>query len=163
MSDDTLSVAIKEAYATAPTSAIIYHSLEFYHPSFNETIRVVRGEESITAGGQFYQAFAFDFSLPSATPNGPMGLSIAIDNADRMIVTQLELASQSTGGISVTYKAWLSTDLSTPQNNPPLILEVETVSASASKVTAFAVLGNFKNRKFPTRVYNSDDFPGLRT
>lgn len=163
MSDTTLSAAIKEAYATAPIESIIYHTLEFYHPSFDETIRVVRGQENITAGGSLYQAFAFDFSLPSVTPNGSMGLSITIDNVDRLIVRQLELASQSTGGISVTYKAWLSTDLSTPQNSPPLMLEVETVSANASKVTAFAVLGNFKNRKFPTRVYNAEDFPGLRT
>jgi hypothetical protein len=161
MSDTTLSQAIQEAYASAPIDVIIYHTLEIYHPNFNAPIRVVRGHENLTAGGQVYQAFAFDFTLPSVTPNGAMGLSITIDNVDRLIVQQLELASQSADGIIVTYKAWLSTDLSTPQNNPPLILEVESVSANASTVTAFAVLGNFKNRKFPARIYTDAEFPGL--
>ena len=42
MPDSTLSQALKEAYAAAPTSQIVYHTLEIYHPAFTQPIRVVR-------------------------------------------------------------------------------------------------------------------------
>lgn len=42
MPDETLSEAIKEAYASAPADVVTLHTLEIRHPSFTEPIRVVR-------------------------------------------------------------------------------------------------------------------------
>ena len=42
MPDAALSTAIKEAYASAPVSDVIYHTLEIWHTLFSVPIRVVR-------------------------------------------------------------------------------------------------------------------------
>ena len=44
-----LTTALKEAYASAPTNVIIYHTLELYHPSFTQAIRVVRDFDPLQA------------------------------------------------------------------------------------------------------------------
>ena len=49
MSDDTLSAAIKEAYAVAPSDVVIYHTLEIRHSSFATPIRVVRDNATLSA------------------------------------------------------------------------------------------------------------------
>lgn len=36
MPDPTLSAAILEAYASAPTDEVIYHTLEIWHPVFTQ-------------------------------------------------------------------------------------------------------------------------------
>lgn len=42
MPDPSLSEALKEAYAVAPSDVILLHTLEIRHPSFTQPIRVVR-------------------------------------------------------------------------------------------------------------------------
>ena len=49
MPDPTLSAALKEAYAIAPTDEVIYHTLELWHPAFSAPIRVVRDYTNIDA------------------------------------------------------------------------------------------------------------------
>ena len=44
-----LTTALREAYASAPTDVVIYHTLELYHPSFTQAIRVVRDFEPLQA------------------------------------------------------------------------------------------------------------------
>jgi hypothetical protein len=42
MPDPALSQALKEAFASAPAGTVILDTLEIWHPTFNEPIRVVR-------------------------------------------------------------------------------------------------------------------------
>ena len=49
MPDDTLSLAIKEAYASAPSNLVIHHTLEIWHPNFTTPIRVVRDNVDLSA------------------------------------------------------------------------------------------------------------------
>lgn len=55
MPDPSLSAAIQEAYAAAPSDVVILHTLEIRHPTFTQPIRVVRNfadEESwVVLGG----------------------------------------------------------------------------------------------------------------
>ena len=78
MSDDTLSQAIKEAYASAPANVIIYHTMELWHPAFTDPIRVVRDYDDLTAtlestaprnAGESvtFIAFNFDFTKPEVS------------------------------------------------------------------------------------------------
>src|SRR5574344_1669773 len=88
MTDNTLSEALKEAYASAPSDVILLHTLELRHPAFvdgdgNPTaIRVVRDHKNLICtledtaplqGGQEveFQAMAFDLELPpvNASPS----------------------------------------------------------------------------------------------
>jgi hypothetical protein len=172
--DPTLSDAIKEAYASAPTTSVILHTLEIYHPAFTEPIRVVRDRANVTATLEStaprnasqsveFVAFPFDILPPEVSVSGMPQCKIEIDNVSREILAQIE-AAMAVGGddlITVIYRAFLSDDLSGPENDPPLTLTIVSLSATPFRITATAGFWNPNNRKFPSKVYDGERFPGL--
>jgi hypothetical protein len=172
MSDTTLSQAIKEAYASAPANVVIYHTLELRHPAFTTPIRVVRDFTDLTAtleatapanpgAAVLFIAFAFEFSKPEVSSSGVPQITISLDNVDRAIVANIEAAMGSTDLVQVTYREFLSTDLSVPQNNPPLSMTIMSVTADVFKVTCTAGFPDLMNRRFPSTEYSAEVFTGL--
>jgi len=162
MPDTTLSQAIKEAYATKP-EIVIYHTLEFSHPSLANSIRVVQGFHDITAEGQNWQAVPFELVLPEVTELSPPNISIKIDAVAGYILEAIETiaATMTNDPIKVTYRAFLETAMGAPANQPPLSLSLSDISVNEFSVTATASLSPLNNRKWPRRIYTDDDFPGL--
>lgn len=172
MPDASLDQAIREAYAAAPNDVIDYHTLEFRHVSFTSPIRVVRDYTNLTAtleadaplnGGESvtFIGFAFDFDLPELSVDAAPEIVITIDNVSLEIEDALNQAIQTTDLVDVTYRPYLSTDLTAPAMNPPLTMTLRSVSASQFKITARAVLGDYANRRFPFQEYTAARFPGL--
>jgi hypothetical protein len=167
-----LSQALKEAYASAPSNTIIFSTLELRHPAFTQPIRVVRDYQDLVAtledsapvnAGQSvtFIRFAFDITKPEVSSTGVPQVTITLDNVSREIVANVELAMDTRELIQVTYREYLNTDLSGPQNDPPITMVISTVSADVFKVTAVAGFPDLMNKKFPRTAYNSDEFPGL--
>jgi hypothetical protein len=172
MPDSTLSQAIKEAYASAPSASIIYHTLEIWHPAFSVPIRVVRDNASLDArleasaprnAGEMvtFVGFAFDIVPPEVTHTAVPQCVIEIDNVSRDILAQIEAAMGSTELITVIYRAFLSTDLSGPENDPPLSMTIFQISANPFRIRATAGFSDLSNKRFPGLDYTSEVFPGL--
>lgn len=172
MPDSTLSQAIKEAYASAPNNSVAYHTLEIYHPSFVTPIRVVRDfvdlsarlESTAPRDASTYVTFVgygFDIVPPEVSSGGVPTLQITIDNVSREIMAGLELAVTTSTPITVIYRLFLSTDLTAPQNNPPMTMTIISISADVFKITATATLGDLVNKRFPANLYNLETFPAL--
>lgn len=172
MPDTALSQAIKEAYAAAPNSEVVYHTLEIYHPSFATPIRVVRDFVDISAklestaprDASTYQTFigyAFDIMPPEVSSTGVPQLQITIDNVSRDIMAGLEAAVTTSTPITVIYRMYLASDLTGPQNNPPMALTIISMQADVFKVTATATFGDLVNKRFPNNLYTIETFPGL--
>ena len=173
MPNPALQDAIKEAYSVAPTNMIIHHTLEFYHPSFDDqVIRVVEGFGELVAtlesgaprneGEQVtFQPYPFRVTLPPVFEKAAPELSIAIDNVSREILVQIEKAATSLDSIELIYRPYVNTDLSTPQMNPPIKLNVVGCTANISTITATCRFHDLANVSFPTNVYTSREFPGL--
>jgi len=170
--DTTLSAAIKEAYASAPAGVVIYHTLELRHPAFTAPIRVVRDYVNLTArleasapldpGAMVtFIAFAFDFTKPEVSASGVPQIQIQIDNVDRSIVANIEAAMAGTDLVECTYREFISTDLSAPQNDPPLSMTILTVTADVFRVSCTAGYPNLMNYRFPRLEYDTETFPGL--
>jgi hypothetical protein len=173
-----LSEALKEAYASNPVGQVIVETLEFRHPSFVDSngnpaaFRVVSQHEDVFAAleataplqaGQTVQfmAFAFTVQLPGFQEAQAPTLQITIDNVGRELMEQLELATSSQAPIEVTYRPYLLTDLSGPQMDPPITMEVLSASADLMSITFDCSLDDVSNVAFPRRLYTPDDFPGL--
>lgn len=172
MTDSTLKAAIKEAYASAPSNTIIYHTLELRHPAFTTPIRVVRDYADLTAtleasapvnpgASVLFAAFNFDFTKPEITPGGVPQISIEIDNVDRSIVANIEAALATMDLVQATYREYLSSDLTGPQNDPPIHMTIMSITADVFRVRAVAGFPDLTNRRFPTTEYDSETFPGL--
>lgn len=170
--DATLSEAIREAYASAPADEIIYHTLEIWHPAFTQPIYVVRDftdlHATIEAGAArnagtevTFVAFAFDIAPPEVDAAGvPQGV-LEIDNVSREILANIEAALGSTSPIIVIYRAYLSDDLTGPENDPPYELQIMSITADPFKVRATFGWPSLANVRFPRLDYDAETFPGL--
>ena len=174
MPDFSLDEALKEAYASAPSSEVILHTLEIRHPSFTEPIRVVRDYHDFSAtleldapinAGQpvTFIAMAFDFVMPEVSKAMSPEIEISLDNVSGEIIAYLDSAAQSPDLIEVTYRPYLASDTSGPQMTPPLTLVIRSVTADVFRVRARAGYADLSNRKFPNEVYDTERFPGLST
>lgn len=172
MPDSTLTQAIKEAYAAAPANVVIYHTMELWHSAFTSPIRVVRDYIDLVATLEStaprnpstavtFVAFNFDFTRPEVSPSGVPQVTITLDNVDRSIVANIEAALGTTELVTLIYREFISTDLSAPQNNPPLAMTIMSVKADVFKVTATAGFPDLVNKRFPTKEYDSETFVGL--
>lgn len=173
MPDSTLSQAIKEAYASAPSSDVLYHTLEIWHPNFTQPIRVVRDTANLQArieegaprdAGQsvVFVAFAFDIVPPDVTATAVPQCVIEMDNVSRDILAHIEQAGGSPESITVIYRAYLSSALdSGPENDPPLTLTIISIDATVFRIRATAGFSNMNNFKFPDTEYTAEVFPGL--
>jgi hypothetical protein len=184
MPNNTLSDAIKEAYASAPDDQVLIHTLEFRHPGFTDengapdSIRVVRDHRDWDAKleadaplfpGQFktFIGYAFDLSMPGVEKAAAPQISITIDNAGAQIVQQIEQAIVLPDKIEVTYRPYLSSDvdgsgrLNAPHMDPVLTLVIDSIDVDDLSIVATASVGDFVNKRFPNEEYTATRFPGL--
>lgn len=163
MPDPSLSAAIKEAYASAPTDEVVYHTLTFTHPSFTVPAFVVNGFDDITTGDGLgpYIALPFSLELPEVSNQAPPQMRMTVDNVSRELLYQIDRAAEEPEPIIVTYRQYLASDLSKAQNDPPLMLHLSSIEVTATKITGIASVQNFTNRRFPKITYRDEEYPGL--
>lgn len=172
MPDFTLSDALDEAYASAPSSEVVLHTLEIRHPDFTQPIRVVRDHQDFDAyleadapenpGEEVtFIAMAFDFTLPEVTKSTSPEIEIGLDNVSGEISAYLDIAANSPDLIEVTYRPYLASDPSGPSMNPPLTLTIRSVTADIFRVKAVAGFADLANKKFPSQTYDTERFAGL--
>lgn len=166
MPDATLSEALKEAYASAPAEVVIYHTLEINHPAFYEPIYVVRDFQDLNAQLEdgtpvTFIRFAFNLVKPEVSATGVPQCTVEIDNVSRDILANVQLAMGSTDLITMTYREYISTDLTGPQNDPPMTMVLSNIQADVFKVRATASFGDLNNKRFPNEEYTAERFPGL--
>jgi Domain of unknown function (DUF1833) len=172
MPDPALSQALREAYAAAPADTVILHTLEIWHPSFDQPIRVVRDMVDLEArleagavrdGGQnvTFIALAFDLDLPPVDTAPVPEIAITLDNVGQEIVDALEAAAISQDKIEVIYRPYLSTDLEGPQMDPPITLTLAEVEADTLRISGRARMLDAGNKSFPSITYTAQRFPGL--
>lgn len=166
MTDTTLSEALKEAYASAPSNVVIYHTLEINHPAFISPIYVVRDFQDLNAQLEngdpvTFLRFAFNLVKPEVSSTGVPQCTVEIDNVSRDILANVQLAMTSTDQITMTYREYISTDLTGPQNDPPMTMVLSNITADVFKVRATASFGDLNNKRFPNEEYTAERFPGL--
>jgi hypothetical protein len=173
MPDPTLSAAIKEAYASANTLEVIYHTLELWHPVFGQPIRIVRDyvniDARIEAGAArnagaivAFTAYAFDVVPPDQSAAGLPQCTIEIDNVSREILAQIDAAVMRTEKITVIYRSYLSGSLTIgPENTPPLEMTISQISATPLRIRAVAGFTNLLDQRFPGLDYDLETYPGL--
>jgi hypothetical protein len=168
----TLTEALREAYATAPPSAVVLHTMELWHPTWEAALRLVADFADLTAtleddapvnGGEevLFTGCPFSFTLPQVG-EGRQELSIQFDNVAQLLMPLLEAADlTSETPIRATYRPYLSSATDAPQMSPVLTLDVIRISADVMQVTCVCAHADHLNRKFPRRLYTVEEFPGV--
>lgn len=110
-----------------------------------------------------FQPCGFKIELPEKSDSGLQDLNIAIDNTDGIVTDFLELAVQVPNqSIRIIYRPYLSSDLTQPQMNPPLVLYMTNASSRGSEVVGTASFSDVLNKTFLSEKYTLQRFPALR-
>jgi hypothetical protein len=157
-----LSEELKKLYASAGTD-ILLHTLSFNHPAWTSEFFIVRDWQDLTANlensgpSTVFQKFAFSIQGPNKDENGNQYLQLNIDSVSLELIDLIEQASLdlTNSPIEVTYRAYLESDTTGPQNDPPLKLFMRKVEVDNTRVTGQAELISLENRKFPNVVYGT--------
>lgn len=164
----TISAALKEIYASAPTTQRFIETLAFSHSLFPQTYYVTSDNQPwqfLLETGQLvtFVAMPFRIVLPSLDGQGQQDMGLTIANIGRDLVDPLEAAiALPEEPIRCTYRVYLDTAATVPQNDPPLSLIITGVQVTREAVSATATRTDVLNRAFPFTFYRYSDFPGLR-
>lgn len=162
----SLQDAIKEAFALAPVSKVIYHTLEIRQDGVQDPICIVQARRGIMAFDEHgneraFLPVGFQFTLPPSNEEGFQSLNVSIDNINRRVTDFIESAKSERIPIKVIYRPYLSDDLSRPQMQPPLVLFLKDVQVTDYQVTGRAAFMDIVNMKFPSEIYKRERFPAL--
>lgn len=172
MPDPTLKEALAEAYASAPTDVVELLTIELRHSAFAQPIRVVLDNVDHTLtleasapqdAGQavLWQGYPFSVERPEVTDVAAPELVIEIDNVSREIEANIRASLATREKVAATFRVYLSTDPTGPQNDPPMHLTLHHIKANDLRVTARAGFGDIATRHFPSEDYTTERFPGL--
>lgn len=165
---ELLEDAMKEAFATSRSSVATIEALQISHPDVAEDIYLVRALRDLTltletAAVVVHKAANFAVSLPPVGDQGVQELGLTFDNVNRQVSAYMETVKESVVPVTVSYRLFLSDDLTTPQLKTPLVLYLSDVRVTLHEVQGRATFADIINRKFPvaSETYKRSRFPGL--
>ena len=163
----SISRDLKRVYASAPSDRRYVDTLEMWHPMFPQRFFItndVQIWQFLLEDGALVPFIPVPFALtwPTQDGKGQQDLQIQLDNIGREAMEAIEAASQMpTVNISVTLRVYLDIANSPPQNNPPLVLTMNSLTIDASAIVGTGTRADTLNHSFPTELYRVDLFPGL--
>lgn len=180
------SVALAEAYASAPADDYVVSTLELIHPAFvdgsnnPDSVRVALDNQdwdlTYEAGAPLFagqtktfSALAMQVTLPEQSESSLGTLTLALDNVPRTIWPKLQAAARVKASAVVIYREWvatrnLTTGVYTPSLAPDMIIDqltMKIVTATLLRLEGSAAFVDLLNQNFPRRKFTRDDFPGL--
>lgn len=161
-----MSDALKEAYTLAPSTKVIIDTLEVSQAGVQASVFLAQSRIDVVAFDEnsvqrTYLASGFQFTLPPSNEEGIRSLNIAIDNVGLAVSNFIAIAKATVVPVLVTYRPYLSDDLTAPQMDPPLTLTLKDVEVGVYQVTGRATFMDIVNKKFPSELYTRDRFPSL--
>ncbi|MDX6915636.1 DUF1833 family protein [Pectobacterium carotovorum] len=108
-----------------------------------------------------FLASAIDIALPARNADGTQDLKFAISNIDGIVSNSILSALENLNGATVTYRRYISTDLSAPAVNP-FTMAIKSGYWTAVEVQITAGYMNVLDTAWPRYRYTLPNFPGLR-
>jgi len=164
--NESLSEAIKEAFASAPSENAVINTLEIRQDGVQDPIYLAQSKREFIAYDEnniqrTFRPSGFQFTLPPSNKEGFQSLNLAIANIGREVSDFIETAQSEPVAVKVIYRPYLSDDLTGPQMNPPLVLFLKDVHLTSYEVTGRATFLDVVNKKAPSELYTRERFPAL--
>lgn len=110
---------------------------------------------------QVFTASGIDISLPARNADGTQDLKFAISNIDGVVSLAIRNALNNLSTAQLTYRSYLSTDLSAPAS-VPFMLNIKSGYWTATEVQITAGYMNILDTAWPRNRYTLPEYPGLR-
>lgn len=162
-----ISAALKEVYASAPTTVRFVETIALSHSTFSQTYYLANDNVSSTflletGATVTFVAMPFKIVLPRSDGSGNQDLQLVLPNIGRELIDPLEAAqAKTTEPIRCVRRVYLDQGSTTPADSP-LTLLISAVSVTREAFSATATRMDVLNRSFPFNYYKISEFPGLR-
>lgn len=132
----------------------------------DEVYYLCKGYDDITATTESgdvitFTACAIDIALPARNSDGTQDLQFAIDNINGETSTAIRKALDNLADAALTYRNYVSTDLSAPAE-VPYTLTIKSGSWTATQAQVSAGYMNILDTAWPRNRYTLTYYPGLR-
>jgi len=115
---------------------------------------------STPQAGQLY-GIAMDVVEPSRNPQGAQSISVSIDNTTGEISRFFIDAARNNRPVTMTYRQYLSTDLTTEAEGP-FVFDVKKTDFDAVEAVITASYFDVLGTAWPRYQFNLNDHPGIR-
>lgn len=176
--EDQIEDALREAYASAPTTDSILYTLELRHSAFVDDlgaathIRLVanardfngklEASAEVQAGATVpFVGCGFQVDLPEQTDQALPEATLSIDNVTRLMVPQLDRTIDTVEPIKVVYREYLRSRIAIGPSYVIRGLRAKRVMASTFRVSAKVGFLDFINRAVPLRNYRPEIHRGI--
>lgn len=150
----------------APADEALVEVLELAHPAWAQGFIVANWHAPLQVTFETGRSvtpipLAFRVDLPDAGLQGRQDMQITLDNVGAELWGALEQAiAMPQFPIVVTHRIFTTRALTAPQM-VPVVLTVTSIGASPQAVQLSAERSDMINRKWPTKVYRAERWPGL--
>lgn len=128
----------------------------YFCKGYDDITAVTENGDTIT-----FIATGIDIALPARNSDGTQDLQFAISNIDGEVSTAIRNALGNLDSASLTYRQYVSTDLSAPAT-VPYTLAIKSGSWTALQAQITAGYMNVLDTAWPRFRYTLNEFPGLR-
>lgn len=151
-------------YASAPTSEILFPTLEIQVPG-NEPIRLVNGYEDQNFGVdgfmRLFTACPISVALPKKDTSGRQKLTFGIGSTNGEIQRYVDDALESGNLVPLIYREYLLSDKSAPARKP-YVMNMSGGSLEANIAKLEASYYDLLNAAWPRERYTAQNSPGLK-
>lgn len=156
---------LDELYSTQ-SEAVLLHTIELSCDAWDEPIALVRdyvNHTITTEDARTLTALAsgMDVSLPKRDNTGAQKLTFAIDGVNKVALSLIRSALLAQDVINLTYRAYISTDLTEPAETPYNFI-VHSCVISKTQIDITAGMFDFIDYKWPRILFDSDTAPCLK-
>jgi len=132
----------------------------------DDVFLLCQGYEDITATTEagesvIFTACAMDIALPARNTDGTQDLKFAISNIEGLVSTAIRKALNSISRATVTYRQYISTDLSAP-SSVPYTMAIKSGEWTSLQAQITAGYMNWLDSAWPRYRYTLPNHPGLR-
>jgi len=156
----TLTTAGLASIHAQETGDVWVAILELDHSTFSQTVRLVNNEEAVVYGGNTYNPFPFEISLPSDSEGELPVLDWAASNVSRELVPELRGAAAAAGYIQARV-AWLRANDPTNLEVGWLDLEIRNIPYSTTTLSGTMSVEPLLDQKFGFKKFDPTVAPGL--
>jgi len=162
-----ISSALREIYASAPTTQRFIETLALSHSLFSQVYYITSDNQNWTflletGATVTFVAMPFKIVLPTSDGKGNQDLGLTLANIGRELIDPLELAqAKPSEPVKCVRRVYLDTPSTTPADSP-LTLLISAANVTKEAVSATATRMDVLNRAFPFNFYRADLYPGLR-
>lgn len=128
----------------------------FLCKGYDDITAVTENGDTVT-----FTASPIDIALPARNADGTQDLQFAVSNIDGAVSTAIRKALDNLSSASLTYRNYVSTDLSAPAA-PPYTLAIKSGHWTATQANITAGYMNILDSAWPRYRYTLNNFPGLR-